>query len=172
MAKKPSLYDQHWFGVAHIRVPLSVLNSPAWRVLAYSDVALYIALRAKVRSTNNGDINATFSEMKHRGWTSSATLWKSARFLERMGFIALTRQGGIGGMSKICNLYRFTDLPTHDFPKKGITAMKATNEFLRFESVSAAQAEIDKLKQEIKAEQDIRKKSKIQKLKLVASKTE
>ena len=172
MSRKFSQYDEHWRGVAHIRIPLAVLDSPAWRVLAYSDRALYTDLRAKLRSTNNGNINATLSEMKHRGWKSSATLWKSLRFLERMGLIAQTRQGGIGGMSKVCNLYRFTDLPVHDFPKQRITARKPTNEFSAFDSVKAAQAEIDALKREIQCEKDMRRKSKVQKLKLVTSRTE
>lgn len=84
MSRKFTQYDEHWRGVAHIRTPLAVLDSPAWRVLAFSDKALYADLRAKLRSTNNGNINATLSEMKHRGWNSSATLWKSLRSLERM----------------------------------------------------------------------------------------
>jgi len=172
MSRKFTQYDEHWRGVAHIRTPLAVLDSPAWRVLAFSDKALYADLRAKLRSTNNGNINATLSEMKHRGWNSSATLWKSLRSLERMGLIAQTRQGGIGGMSKICNLYRFTDLPVHDFPKQRITARKPTDDFLAFTSVKAAQAEIDALKREIQCEKDVRRKSKVQKLKLVTSRTE
>jgi hypothetical protein len=172
MRKKFSQYDQLWVGVAHIRTPLAVLDSAAWRVLAFSDKALYGDLRAKLRSANNGNINATHSEMKHRGWNSSATLWKSLRHLERMGLIARTRQGGIGGMSKICNLYRFTDLPVYDFPKLRITARKPTNDFLAFDSVKAAQAEIDAHKRGIQCEKDARRKSKVQKLKPVTSRIE
>jgi DNA-binding PadR family transcriptional regulator len=172
MSRKPTQQYEHWKCVSHIRTPLAVLDSPAWRVLAFSDKALYGDLRAKVRSANNGNINATHSEMKHRGWTSSATLWKSLRHLERMGLIARTRQGGIGGMSKICNLYRFTDLPVHDHAKQRITAGKPTNDFLAFDSVKAAQSEIDALKREIQCEKDLRRKSKVQKLKLVASRIE
>jgi hypothetical protein len=164
MRKKFSQYDEHWVGVMHVRTPLAVLDSPAWRVLAFSDKALYGDLRAKLRSFNNGNINATYSEMIHRGWNSSATLWKSLRYLERMGLIARTRQGGIGGMSKICNLYRFTDLPVPDLAKPRITAGKPTNDFLAFDSVKAAQSEINALKREIQCEKDVRRKSKLQKL--------
>lgn len=159
MVKKTTSYQHHWNGISHVRIPMDVLNSEAWRALSFSDKALYLDMRAKLRSTNNGDINATISEMKHRGWKSSATLWKALKTLEHMGFIARTRTGGIASLSKVCNLYRFTDLPCLEFPKKGIEACPATNNHRRFESVKAAKAAVAEIKST--------KKIKGKKLKLV-----
>lgn len=134
--------DNVWIGVRHCRIRHEVTDSPAFRVLSYSARALYLDLRARVQSTNNGNINATLSEMKHRGWTSSATLSKALRELEVMGFIAKTRDGGIGANAKLCCLYRFTDLDVHEWPKLGIGPIKATYDYRKFESVKAAEAEM------------------------------
>lgn len=161
MSKK---LNSGWKGVAHSRIPHDVTDGPGWRVLSFSAKALYIDMRAKLRSTNNGNINATLSEMKHRGWTSSATLSKSLRQLEHMGFIAKTRQGGIAFMSKRCSLYRFTDLPVFEHPKQKIMDFKSTFEYRRFESVSEAKSTICELTE--------RKKTKVQKLKLTALESE
>jgi hypothetical protein len=139
-----------WSGVPHSRIRHDVTDSPAWRVLGFSAKALYTDLRAKLRSTNNGNINATLSEMKHRGWTSSSTLANALRQLEHMGFIAKTRQGGIAAMSKQCNLYRFTDLEVFEFPKQGIAAMKATFDWQRFDSLKTSQAHMRRLSEKSK----------------------
>ena len=154
----------YWSGIQHCRIRHEVLNSPAWRVLGYSARALYLDLRARLNSTNNGNISATLPDMKHRGWTSSATLWRALRQLDHMGFMAKTRQGGIAVMAKTCNLYRFTDLPVFEHPKQGIPAMDETHDYRRFETVKEARAAIRELAAE--------KKSKVQKLKLIGSETE
>jgi len=169
---KLSKFQEHWIGIAHTRVPLKVLDSPAWRVLSFSEKALYIDMRAKVRSTNNGNINATLSEMKHRGWSSSATLWKGLKTLEHMGLISRTRAGGIGAMSKICNLYRFTDMPVLEFPKLRINEIPATNDYIKIDSVKEAKARITEWRRQERAKQDARRESKHQHLKLVGSKSE
>ncbi len=149
-------------GVApHSRIPHEVTDGPAWRVLNYSAKALFIDLRAKLRSTNNGNINATLSELKHRGWTHPGTLSNALRQLEHMGFIAKTRQGGVASLSKLCSLFRFTDLQVHEHPKQGIAAIKATHDYRRFESVGEAKAAISELNG---------KKSKLRKSKLEATK--
>jgi len=137
--------EKSWIGIAHSRIPHDVTDGPAWRVLSFSAKALYVDLRAKLRSTNNGNINATLSEMKHRGWSSPVTLSKALRQLERMGFIAKTRQGGIASMSKICSLYRFTDLLVHEHPKQGIPATKETHDYRGFRSVGEAKAALYEL---------------------------
>jgi hypothetical protein len=115
-------------------------------------------------STNNGNIEAVLSTLKHRGWRSSATLAKALQELQTVGLIALTRQGGIAAMSKICSLYRFTDEPVFEHPKLGIDACKATFDYLAFESLAQARAALRTLRPE--------KKRKLQKLMLQASKTE
>ena len=141
--KRANPQAMYWAGVQHCRVRHEVLNSPAWRVLGFPAKALYMDLRARLNSTNNGNINAVFSELKHRGWSSSATLSRALKQLERMGFIAKTRQGGIAALSKVCTLYRFTDLPVLEHPKQGVPEIKETHDYRKFESVREAQKAIE-----------------------------
>jgi hypothetical protein len=128
----------------HMRIYWSIVDSPAWRVLSHADVRVYLALRRKLRSTNNGDINATLAEMRHSGISSSSTLSMALHRLEVLGFIAKTRQGGIAFGGKLCSLYRFTDQPTYEMPKLGLPAVRATSDWQRFTTIAAARAEVAK----------------------------
>lgn len=139
--KRPAGID-YWKGVPHSRIRHEVIDSPAWRVLGYPARALYTDLRSKVRSNNNGNITCTLAEMKHRGWRSSATLSKSLRELEWMGFLAKTREGGIASLSKWPTLYRFTDLPVHEFKNPPIPEQSETFDFRAFETVKDARAHL------------------------------
>ncbi|UXC37104.1 hypothetical protein [Cupriavidus gilardii] len=152
----------------HARVYHSLLNSPAWRVLGPSAAKLFIDLRATLTSTNNGNLNATLSELKHRGWTSPTTLAKALYELRAMGFIAVTREGGLKMGTRVCTLYRFTDLEVYEQPKIGVQACKATHDYLRFQSVREAERELvdglERLRVEGKKKQQTRKKVPVQKL--------
>lgn len=117
-----------------------LLDSMAWQALAWSDQGLYVAMRRHLKGSNNGNIEATLASMRHAGFTSPATLSKSLRALQAMGFIAKTRQGGIASGSKACCLYRFTDEPMFDLPKHGLKACKATNEWMQFKTLGHASA--------------------------------
>lgn len=128
----------------HMRIYWGIVDSPAWRVLSHADVRVYLAMRRKLRSTNNGDINATLVEMRHSGISSSSTLSMALRHLEVLGFIAKTRQGGIAFGGKLCSLYRFTDQPTYEMPKLGLSAVRATSDWQRFTTIAAARAEVAK----------------------------
>lgn len=72
---------------AHIRITLHLLDSPAFLALDWTARALFLDLRARMRSTNNGDINAAFSELQHRGWSSPTTLAKALPQLEAVGLL-------------------------------------------------------------------------------------
>jgi hypothetical protein len=113
----------------HVRLYWAILDSPAWRVLTHANVRVYLALRRKLKQTNNGDINAILAEMRHAGISSSSTLSSALRRLEALGFIGKTRQGGIAFGGKLCSLYRFTDEPTFDIAKAGVRSGPATNEW-------------------------------------------
>lgn len=128
---------------AHIRVNLSLLNSPAYIALDRTAQALFIDMRAKLRGSNNGNVNATLSELRIRGWRSPATLAKALRQLEAVGLIAKTRKTiGVKAGSKVCNLYRFTDLDCFEFPKLEIAATKATHDYKRFTALGEARQAI------------------------------
>ncbi len=124
----------------HVRLYWAILDSPAWRLLTHADVRVYLSLRRKLGRTNNGDINATLTELKHAGISSSSTLASALRRLELLGFIEKTRQGGIANGGKLCSLYRFTDEPTLEIKKAGVLAAAATNEWQRFASMAEARA--------------------------------
>jgi hypothetical protein len=126
----------------HVRLYWAILDSPAWRVLTHADVRVYLALRRKLKQTNNGDINATLAEMRHAGISSSSTLSSALRRLEALGFIGKTRQGGIAFGGKLCSLYRFTDEPTFDIAKAGVRSGPATNEWSKFDNMADARAAV------------------------------
>jgi hypothetical protein len=139
----------------HIQIPHRVLNSPAYLQLSPRAKLLYIDVRIKFNGFNNGDISASLSDLEKRGWRSSSTLALKLRELEDHGLLVKTRQGGIACMSKVCNLFRFTDLDVFEVPKLGLSKSKATNDFEHF---------TPKVKPE--------KKSKVLNPKLIASKIE
>lgn len=128
---------------AHIRVTLALLDSPAFIALDWSARALFLDLRHRMRGTNNGNISAALSELRHRGWNSSATLVKALRQLEAVGLLRKTRQTiGVVRGSKVCNLYRFTDIEVYERAKLGIPAMKATDDYKAFKTLDAARQAI------------------------------
>lgn len=128
---------------AHVRIPLKLLQSPAFIALPASAVKLYMDMSSQLRSTNNGDISATLSTLRHRGWNSPVTLAKSLRQLEAVGLIAKTRQTtGVFRGSTMCNLYRFTDRESYERPLKHVEASKATNDYLKFKSKGDAERAI------------------------------
>ena len=124
---------------AHIRVDLSLLDTPAFISLDWTARSLFLDLRHRMRATNNGNISASLSELKDRGWNSSATLARSLRVLEAVGFIRKTRQTvGVRYGCKVCNLYRFTDIEVYERKKLDIPAMKPTNDYKVFKTIKEA----------------------------------
>lgn len=133
---KPKFQDP---GGRHIRVYTSLLNCPAYRVLGFPAKSLFVDLRSMVTGTNNGNLSAALSDMKHKGWTAAATLSRALYELRVMGFIAITRAGGLKMGTRVCTLYRFTDLEVYEQPKVGVAAVKATHDYLKFEAVADAE---------------------------------
>lgn len=124
---------------AHIRLDITLLNSPAYIALDACAKALLIDLRAKVNTFNNGNISAALSELRRRGWRSAVTLAKSIRQLEAVGLLAKTRQTiGVERGSKVCNLYRFTDLAVYEQRKVNVSPQSATHDYKMFESLATA----------------------------------
>ncbi len=73
-----------------------------------------------LNGTNNGTLTGSpFSKMKKDfQMTSPTTLAKGLFELRALGFIAVTKQGGLKEGGRVCSAYRFTDLPTYDHPTK------------------------------------------------------
>ena len=128
---------------AHVRITIKILQSPVFIALPPNAVKLYIDMISFLRGTNNGNISATMTVLKHRGWNSPATLAKSLRQLEAVGLIAKTRETiGVHRGSKLCNLYRFTDRETYAQPKLHIQAHKETHDYLKFKTLTEAKKAI------------------------------
>ena len=124
---------------AHVRIPLEVLQSPAFVALPASAVKLYLDMLSHLRGTNNGNINAALSELKHRGWRSPTTLAKALRQLEAVGLIAKTRETtGVHRGSKLCNLYRITDRDAYAIPKLHIDGHRETRDYRKFATLADA----------------------------------
>lgn len=163
-------------GGRHIRVYHTLLNSPAWRALGPSAVKLFIDMRAALTGTNNGNLSAALSDLKHRGWASSATLAKALYELRVLGFIAVTVEGGLKQGRRVPSLYRFCDLETFEQPAVGVQFCKATHDYLRFKSFGEANGALadglEKLRIEGRRKQQMKKKSPVQNLNPSSSKTE
>ena len=164
MAKKPS--DPRG---GHVRLYWSLLDSIAWRAIGYTSQSVYIVMRRRLQSTNNGNISAALGDMKHYGISTSATLAKALRELQTVGLIAVTRQGGIAYGRQVCSLYRFTDEAVYEHPKVGVKAQQATNDWQRFTKLAEAEAEIKQAHANVKRPQN---KSGVQILKRTDSDSE
>jgi hypothetical protein len=161
MAKKPA--DPRG---GHVRIYWELIDSMAWRALDWSSVGLYVAMRRKLQSTNNGNLSCTLGDMKHYGMGSSATLAKALKALQAVGLISMTRQGGIAFGQKVCSLYRFTDEQVFEQPKVGVKASAPTHEWRQFTTLGQAKAAIHA------AHATTKNASGLQKLKRVGSKNE
>ena len=148
---------------AHSRIYHSLHDTSAFRVLSGSSVKLFLDMRRSLTGTNNGNLSAALSDLKHRGWSSGKTLTKALYELRALGFIAVTREGGFGQGTRVCSLYRFTDLEVYEQPKVSVLHCKATHDYLQYKSVREAEQALSegtaKLKNEGRKKQAPRKKS-------------
>jgi len=85
-------------------IPHVVLDHPNYLRLSSHAKALLNDLGVQYRGYNNGDLCATGSIMKDRGWKSRSTLHKALSELLYYGLIIKTRQGG----KHAATLYAFT----------------------------------------------------------------
>src|ERR1700687_5221623 len=95
----------------YLKIDDIVYQSEAFRTLPGGALKLWIDMRTQFKGSNNGNINATLSELVHRGWTSQGTLYRALPVLLERGLIARTRKGKPGPY-RVCSLFRFTDLST------------------------------------------------------------
>ena len=127
-----------------------IVDSVAWRALSWAERGLYIAMRRKLMSFNNGNIEASLGALRHAGITSSASLAKGLRALMTAGLIDKTRQGGIAYGTKVCSLYRFTDEAVVDQPKQGLKAKGASNDWRQFNKLAEVQVALRQAHQDAK----------------------
>ena len=90
-----------------LRLPHHVLDHENFRTLSKRATKLVIDIASQYRGCNNGDLCATFSLMRKRGWNSSAQLHKAKNELIERDVILVARQGG----RNKANLYAVTWFP-------------------------------------------------------------
>jgi hypothetical protein len=105
-----------------------VYNSPAFRTLPSSALKLWVDLRIQFRGGNNGNISASMSTLRHRGWRSPETLNRALWELLKRGLLRRMREGKPGPL-RLCALFSFTDLPTSRNDKLGFEGAASSMEF-------------------------------------------
>ena len=88
-------------GGTFLMLPHYVLRHKLFGTLAGNSVKLFIELAKEYNGSNNGDLSATFSTLKQRGFKSKGTLDRALKELMDKGFIQKTRQGS----KNKCSLY-------------------------------------------------------------------
>ena len=88
-------------------LPHHVLDHDNFRTLSPKATKLLIDIAAQYRGNNNGDLSATLSLMRDRGWNSSDQLEKAKKELIEKDVILVARQGGCNK----ANLYALTWFP-------------------------------------------------------------
>lgn len=86
-------------------IPHSVQDCPNWRLASGTAIKLLCDIARQYNGHNNGDLCASISTLRARGWTSPETLAWALRELQHFGFITRTRQGGL---SMKASLYALT----------------------------------------------------------------
>jgi hypothetical protein len=89
-----------------VALPKAVINSPEYARLSAYAVKLFIDVCAQFNGRNNGDLCASWTLMRQRGWRSKATLHRATKELRDKGWLVVSRQGG----RNKANLYALTFL--------------------------------------------------------------
>ena len=83
-----------------------LLRDPEWQGLGISAKVAYVYLKAKFNGSNNGRIRLYYSELQQvRGLSSSSTISRAFKELEKKGWIKRTR---LGGLHRYFNEYELT----------------------------------------------------------------
>lgn len=93
----------------YFAIPRTVLLSSNYINLSPYAVKLLIDLGEQYYGSNNGDLCATWSMMKKRGWRSPETLNNSIKELLHYGMIVKSRQGGRNSASLYAITWRSVD---------------------------------------------------------------
>ena len=98
----------------HAAIPLTVVDTPAWRALGPSAQALFVWLIMEFKGNNynnNGQIRLSVRQAAMKMGASKDTAARSFSDLQAKGFIKVTKGGslGISGMGK-CPEYEITTI--------------------------------------------------------------
>lgn len=88
-------------------IPHAVMNHQAWLELTGNAIRLLMELAKQYNGYNNGDLTASWSIMKNRGFNSQSTLNAALACLIQLGLVIRTREGFFYP-NKRCALYAIT----------------------------------------------------------------
>jgi len=98
-------YDK---GIIHVRLYLTMMETPAWHSLDGNARALYVAIAARYRGNNNGRISFSMREASKALHTNFRTALRKFRQLKERGFIVETVKGTYGGKRR-ASQWRLTE---------------------------------------------------------------
>lgn len=90
------------------------METEDYKGLSFSARSLLLELAYQYRGNNNGDLSATFSMLKPKGFGSPATINKALRELEAARMIQKSREGRFMNPGGICCLYALTWKPVDE----------------------------------------------------------
>ena len=79
---------------SYFALPHAVTGTRKYQSLSAMAVKLMVDLGQQYNGFNNGDLCATWSMMKIRGWKSSSSLYRAKNELLAVEFLVVSRQGG------------------------------------------------------------------------------
>ena len=123
----------------HVRIYDTVYNSVAFRSLPGGALNLWIDLRTQFRGSNNGSLMITMAVQKHRGWNSTAKLYKARDELLKRRLIVYTRKSH-PNQKQIASLYAFADLDVATNERHGVSGCRATHAYLTWTPEPAPRA--------------------------------
>ena len=92
-------------------IPRIVMDTDDYKNLNGNAIKLLLELAYQYRGNNNGDLSATFSHMKKRGFKSKETLWNALKSLQGAKLIMKSREGQFTNPGGLCALYALTWQP-------------------------------------------------------------
>lgn len=94
-------------------IPQSVIDSTEFKSLKSTPIKLLIFIAEKYKGSNNGDLSASYDELRRLGFGQPATISNALKILQKKNFLFKTRQGG----KNKCNLFAITWVPI-DKPRR------------------------------------------------------
>ena len=101
-------------------LPHIILDHPDFLALSGSALKVLLFLMRQYRPGKNGDLSATFTDMKKRGIGSPSTLSKAINELQEAGWILRTRTGYFTNPGGRCALYALTWQAIDECPSKDL----------------------------------------------------
>lgn len=95
-----------------VAFPKAVINSRKYASLSGVAVKLLLQIAEQFNGQNNGDLQASWTVMRHKGWKSNATLNRAKKELLEKGFVEQTREGWL--RTPRCALFALTWLSIDD----------------------------------------------------------